>query len=83
MKKLEVNFENYFLVGHSLGGYLSTCYALKHPEDIRRVVLLSPVGLPERPDQQLRKSSSVTRRIGIWALRKLWDSNVSPQAIVR
>ncbi|OZJ05711.1 hypothetical protein BZG36_01422 [Bifiguratus adelaidae] len=38
------------LMGHSLGGYLSSCYALKYPERVERLVLVSPVGIPENPD---------------------------------
>ena len=37
------------LVGHSLGGYLSTCYALKYPEKVKQLILVSPVGFPEIP----------------------------------
>lgn len=38
------------LVGHSLGGFLSACYALKYPERVERLILVSPVGIPERPE---------------------------------
>lgn len=37
------------LIGHSLGGYLSTAYALKYPSRVDRLVLLSPAGIPENP----------------------------------
>lgn len=38
------------LVGHSLGGYLSTAYAKRHPDRVSALVLLSPVGFPHNPD---------------------------------
>ena len=37
------------LVGHSLGGYLAVAYAERFPERVERLVLLSPVGLPQAP----------------------------------
>lgn len=38
--------EEYYLAGHSLGGYLSTEFALKYPNQIKKLILLSPVGIP-------------------------------------
>ncbi|KAG0038992.1 hypothetical protein BGZ82_010107 [Podila clonocystis] len=40
------------LIGHSLGGYLSAVYALKHPERVEKLILASPVGIPENPEAQ-------------------------------
>lgn len=41
------------LFGHSLGGYFATCYALKHPERVEKLILVSPAGIPENsPEQQ-------------------------------
>ncbi|EKD00988.1 hypothetical protein A1Q2_04675 [Trichosporon asahii var. asahii CBS 8904] len=42
------------LVGHSLGGYLSTAYAKRHPDRVSALVLLSPVGFPHNPDGSTR-----------------------------
>ncbi|SCU88757.1 LAME_0E01046g1_1 [Lachancea meyersii CBS 8951] len=37
--------ERFVLVAHSLGGYLGCCYALKYPERVEKLVLVSPVGV--------------------------------------
>ena len=42
--------EKFILAGHSLGVYISSVYALRHPEDVKHLLLLSPVGVPEKPD---------------------------------
>lgn len=41
------------LVGHSLGAYLACCYALKYPERVSRLVLLSPAGVPRGPNSEV------------------------------
>jgi len=37
------------LVGHSMGGYMATAYALKYPGRLNKLILASPVGIPEDP----------------------------------
>lgn len=37
------------LLGHSLGGYMAVCYALKYPGHLNKLILASPVGVPEDP----------------------------------
>lgn len=39
------NVERFNLVGHSFGGYLSYKYALKYPESVETLSLLSPLGM--------------------------------------
>lgn len=41
-----MGLERFELVGHSLGGYLSAVFALRHPDRVSRLVLVSPVGIP-------------------------------------
>ncbi|KAI0111761.1 alpha/beta-hydrolase [Daldinia grandis] len=41
--------EKFTLLGHSLGGYLSVSYALKYPGHVNKLILASPVGIPEDP----------------------------------
>ena len=37
----------FYILGHSLGGYLSCHYALRYPQHVKKLVLLSPVGLTD------------------------------------
>ncbi|KAK7061510.1 Alpha/Beta hydrolase protein [Favolaschia claudopus] len=48
-KKMQL--EQFTLVGHSLGGYLSTAYALKYPNRVNKLILLSPAGVPRDPNE--------------------------------
>jgi len=41
--------EKFTLMGHSLGGYLAVSYALKYPGRLNKLILASPVGVPEDP----------------------------------
>lgn len=43
------NIEKFTLLGHSLGGYLAVSYALKYPGRLNKLILASPVGIPENP----------------------------------
>ncbi|KAF8709295.1 Alpha beta-hydrolase, partial [Rhizoctonia solani] len=48
--RVKMGIEKMSLVGHSLGAYLSTAYALKHPERVNQLILLSPAGVPRDPN---------------------------------
>ncbi|KAJ7228902.1 alpha/beta-hydrolase [Mycena pura] len=47
----KMQLEQLTLVGHSLGAYLSVAYALKYPDRVNKLILLSPAGVPRDPDQ--------------------------------
>ena len=45
-KKYNVK-EEYYLCGHSLGGFFASRYMLKYPKGIKKVLLLSPLGITD------------------------------------
>lgn len=71
--------EKMVLAGHSMGGYLSIAYCERYPERVDRLILLSPVGVPEDEQAATRKIPSWTW----WAVTKLFLWDVTPGSIVR
>jgi len=41
--------DKFTLLGHSMGGYMAVAYALKYPGHLNKLILASPVGIPEDP----------------------------------
>ncbi|OUM51283.1 hypothetical protein BVG19_g376 [[Candida] boidinii] len=41
--------DQFDLIGHSLGGYVSLCYAMKYPDNIKKLILVSPGGIERSP----------------------------------
>jgi len=52
--------DKFCLLGHSFGGYLSSAYALNHPDHVSHLILADPWGMPEKPKEEQ------ARRIPIW-----------------
>ncbi len=38
-------FSNFYLIGHSFGGYISGNYATQYPQHIKKLILISPIGI--------------------------------------
>lgn len=47
--RIRQKIDRFTLMGHSLGGYMAVAYALKYPGHLNKLILASPVGIPEDP----------------------------------
>ena len=83
--RVAMGLEKLVIVGHSLGGFITGCFALRYPDSLRKAVLVSPVGVPPAPDREEEEKAIKARRLG-WRFtlfRWLWDKAVTPQALLR
>lgn len=75
------------LVGHSIGGYLSAVYALKHPEHVQHLVLVCPAGVGRKPDdwqfpESLRSPWTIRGQLRRMAALT-WDWGMTPGTLIR
>jgi pimeloyl-ACP methyl ester carboxylesterase len=68
------------LFGHSLGGYLSTCYALQNPDKVEKLLLVSPVGVPPAP----KENPNAAPRSGVASfIVSMFSRGFTPMSIIR
>jgi len=79
------NLPKLTLAGHSMGGYLSVAYAEKYPQHVEKLILLSPVGVPEKTPQDMNRINTLPFyvRYMIKTARFLFDKGITPGAFLR
>ncbi|KAG0565652.1 hypothetical protein KC19_7G004400 [Ceratodon purpureus] len=73
------NLDDFILLGHSLGGYIATRYALKYPEHVKHLVLVGSAGFNAGSDRLMQFKSTWKGAVANF----IWESNFTPQAVVR
>jgi pimeloyl-ACP methyl ester carboxylesterase len=65
-----LNLKKFHMGGHSFGGYLAGKYALKFPNQVQSLYLLSPTGFTEKQEEQapIEWAAKMT-----WAKRQFWQ----------
>ena len=82
--RISMEIDSFALLGHSLGGYLSSLYALRYPHRVSNLILASPAGLPEPPAAALAYDSPKNRSDRSFSTRlflKAWAKLVSQIAV--
>lgn len=74
----ENGVEKMVLLGHSMGGYMSVAYCERYPQHVAKLLLLSPVGVPDEndPSFQERKerfTSSFRSRMFVGVFQTLFN----------
>lgn len=80
---LDVNgLNDVHMVGHSLGGYLCAMHALRFPERLKTLTLVSPVGVPQLPTPKDTIQAS-NLPLPYRFIDAAWANNVTPQQLIR
>jgi len=89
MQKTNYKEEPYYLMGHSLGAYVAISYSLKYPEKLEKLILFSPVGVPQMPENRkleniISTSESTRRKLSVRVVASLWETHhISPFSVAR
>jgi pimeloyl-ACP methyl ester carboxylesterase len=80
LDKLKINQSPFYLLGHSFGGMIAGEYAIKHPAQVKHLILMSPLGMPYPADRlnvdKIREGldkDSYLQRIGFETADWLWN----------
>jgi cardiolipin-specific phospholipase len=76
------DLKNFYLAGHSFGGYICGHYALRYPHHIKKLLMLSPAGVMTKPanfDEQAERRRGIFFKLVTTAWEKKW----SPFGILR
>jgi cardiolipin-specific phospholipase len=80
------NLPKMTLAGHSMGGYLSVAYAEQYPQHVEKLILLSPVGVPQKvqeEDTQRVSSMPFYIRALIHTVRAMFNRGITPGYFLR
>eukprot|EP00573_Skeletonema_grethae_P008871 CAMPEP_0201710954 /NCGR_PEP_ID=MMETSP0578-20130828/58890_1 /ASSEMBLY_ACC=CAM_ASM_000663 /TAXON_ID=267565 /ORGANISM="Skeletonema grethea, Strain CCMP 1804" /LENGTH=516 /DNA_ID=CAMNT_0048199999 /DNA_START=113 /DNA_END=1663 /DNA_ORIENTATION=+ len=80
------NLSKMTLAGHSMGGYLSVAYAEQYPQHVEKLILLSPVGVPQKVEEEDTKrvnSFPFYIRALIHTMRAMFNGGITPGYFLR
>jgi pimeloyl-ACP methyl ester carboxylesterase len=75
-----LGWDHFALLGHSMGGFIAECYAVKHPEQIERLVLMDTHhGAVQGLDEDMRAAARhIVHEYGMSALVEAMSATESP-----
>ena len=85
------NLKDFYLAGHSLGGYLAGHYAVRYSKYIRKLLLFSPIGIRDPPEDETWEDKMDRSNINGQQMNPLmkpilslaWDGKISPMGVGR
>jgi len=79
-----MNLKSFHLAGHSLGGYLAVNYALKYPQYVTKLTLISPAGITKQMDdisiEEMTKKMSFFRKCIFKIFLGFWNKKMTPSS---
>jgi len=88
MNAVNYREHDYILMGHSLGGYLASNFALRYPEKLTKLFMVSAVGIKTKPEEftvenVAARQPTATRSFMFRRMAGLWEWHISPFTFLR
>lgn len=77
----ELSIDQFYLLGHSMGGWVSWRYAAGNPDRVKGLILVSASGMPPGPTDKVDRGLGF--RIAQSAVGRMLSQFVTPRSIVR
>lgn len=91
-----MGLEKFYMAAHSFGGYIFGNYAIRHPERVKKLLLISPIGIRVKQEgendwQYFKKKAAAFKQSGgnppslfsrVW-VKSLWDLKASPMTMAQ
>lgn len=83
------DMKDFILAGHSFGGYICGHYAAKYPQYLKKLLMLSPIGVGVKPenfdlkDMKFGPDKKSPSKFGVYMGKKIWDKKWSPFGVMR
>lgn len=87
----EMELEQFYLLGHSYGGYLAGKLACRHPDKVLKLFLASSAGVGSYPNfdfdadwaERVEKGQNLPPASFVWVVRKAWNQQLTPNSMLR
>ena len=83
----KLGLTKFHLVGHSMGGYVSSFYASKYPQYVFKLTLLSPAGINKNSEEldwdKYMKGLGFWQRLYMEYMWNWWQKKKSPQMVFK
>jgi len=80
--RASVGLQTFYLVGHSLGGYIGAQYTLRHKERVKKLTLLSPAGITKYRDEpsleEAKKRFGFFKKLFYGVFMDAWEKKMTP-----
>lgn len=77
-----VGVDRFVLCAHSFGGMVAGVFAVRHPEAVAHLALVSPFGLPGQPTIRPELRADSRARVAVRTVERAWRGGITPNRVM-
>jgi len=84
--RVAVGLDSFYLAGHSFGGYISGHYCLRYQSQVKKLFLLSPIGITnhkqEKTTEEVKKEMGFFKGMAFGVLMQFYEKRMTPNGFI-